>query len=262
MTTSTDAPAAATPADADKEYLRARGWVLAPYGNWRDPHSSTQYTLRQAVREQQRRDAAVPVRHLRADMIERALWAPGAMAKETFFLLPAAAAPPGLLDRLGLSADEFYPDDFPGRGRIDCLILGPGEPGPGERVDVRWYPCDSYDLETIAHWTRLLGAAARKTVDVAEMKRKAAEENARDQARQDRERRELREHEQQLVVESQRRNNPLFRAKEAEQRAAAVEARLAEIERQRVAEAERRAKELEAKLARLEGGTPPDAPPP
>jgi hypothetical protein len=131
---------------------------------------------------------------------------------------------------------------------------------------MRWVPLDGYDPEAVAHWTRLLGAAARKTVDVAEVKRKAAEENARDAARRDRERRELREHEQQLVVESQRRNNPMFRVKQAEDRAAAVEARLAAVEAQRAAEAEARVKALERaleeKLARLEGGARPDAPPP
>jgi hypothetical protein len=265
MTSTTDSTAAAPPADP-KAYLRQHGWVEARYYGWRDPDGGTHYPLPKAVARQQRRDAAVPVRHLRADMIERNLWAPGDQARQTFFLLPASAAPAGLLDRLGLSADELYPDDAPGRGRIDCLVLGPGEPGPGESVDVKWRACDSYDLDTIAHWTRLLGAAARKTVDVAEMKRKAAEENARDAARQDRERRELREHEQQLVIESQRKANPLFRVKQAEERAAAVEARLAEVERLRAVEAEARVKALEQslaeKLARLEGGKPQEQPPP
>jgi hypothetical protein len=261
-TTTTTADAPADP----KQYLRDAGWTPAQYGNWRDPHSSTQYTLKQAVAEQHRRDSAVPVRHLRADMLERALWLPGAMARETFFLLPVTAAPPGLLDRLGLAPDELYPDDAPGRGRIDCLVLGPGEPGRGENVDVKWYPCDAYDLDDIRKWTSLLGTAARKTVDVQELKRKAARENEIDAARRDRERRELREHEQQLVVESQRKANPIFRVQQAEQRAAAVEARLAEVERQRAAEAEARVKalekSLEEKLAKLEGGRSPDPPPP
>jgi hypothetical protein len=267
-TTGTTADATAAPPADPKEYLRSRGWVEARYIGWQDPDGKTAYPLSKAVARQQRRDAAVPVRHLRADMIERALWVPGAMAKETFFLLPCSAAPPGLLDRLdrlGLAPDEYYPDDAPGRGRIDCLVLGPGEPGPGENVDVRWYPSDAYDLETIAHWTRTLGAAARKVVDVAELKRKAARENEIDAARRDRERRELREHEQQLVIESQRKANPLFRVKQAEERAAAVEARLTEVERQRAAEAEAKVKALERaleeKLARLEERRP-DAPPP
>jgi hypothetical protein len=263
---SSTAEAAAAPPEDPKEYLRSRGWVEARYIGWQDPDGKTAYPLAKAVARQQRRDAAVPVRHLRADMIERALWAPGAMARETFFLLPATAAPPGLLDRLGLAPDELYPDDAPGRGRIDCLVLGPGEPGRGENVDVKWYPCDAYDLDDIRKWTSLLGTAARKAVDVQELKRKAARENEIEAARRDRERRELREHEQQLVVESQRRNNPIFRAREAEQRAAAVEARLAEIEGQRAAEAEAKVKalekSLEEKLATLEGGPRPDAPPP
>jgi hypothetical protein len=218
------------------------------------------------VARQQRRDAAVPVRALRADMIERALWAPGAVARETFFLLPVTAAPPGLLDRLGLSADELYPDEVPGRGRIECLVLGPGEPGPAENADVRWYACDSYDLDDIRKWTSLLGAAARKVVYVAEVKRKAREEDARDAARLERERRERAEHEQQMVVESQRRNNPLLKAKEAMDRASGLEKRLAELEARQAAEAEARVKALEQslaeKLARLEGGARPDAPPP
>jgi hypothetical protein len=265
MTTTADATAAAPPADP-KDYLRSRGWVEARYIGWRDPDGGTAYPLNKAVARQQRRDAAVPVRHLRADMLERALWVPGAMARETFFLLPVSAAPPGLLDRLGLAADELYPDDVPGRGRIDCLVLGPGEPGPGENVSVKWYPCDAYDPDAIAHWTRLLGAAARRVVDVAEMKRKAQAENERDAARRERERRERVEHEQQLVVESQRKANPLYRVRQAEERAAAVEARLAEVEKQRAAEAEARVRALEQslaeKLAKLEGGPRPDAPRP
>jgi hypothetical protein len=262
MTPTTDRPAGPPQGLEAQDYLYKAGWRRGEYGLWRDFDGGTLYPLNKAAARQWRRDAAVPVRHLRADMIERTLLAPGDQARQTFFLLPLTAAPPGLLDRLGLAADELYPDDAPGRGRVECLVLGPGEPGPGENVDVKWRACDTYDPETIAHWTRLLGDAARKTVDVQEIKRRAAEENARALARQDRERRELREHEQQLVVESQRRNNPLHRIKESEQRAAALEGRLATLEAQRAAELEAKARMLEEKLARLEGEKRPDAPPP
>jgi hypothetical protein len=244
-----------------QDYLYKAGWRRGEYGLWRDPDGGTLYRLDAAAARQHRRDAAIPVRPLYADLLERALWVPGDVARQTFFLLPVTAAPPGLLERLGLAEDEYYPDTVR-PGTPLCLVLGTGEPARSEKGDMRWLPFDAYDVETICHWTKLLGAEARRVVDVAGMKRRAAEENARDAARQDRERRELREHEQALVVESQRKANPLYRVRQAEERAAAVEARLAEIERQRAEEVEKKARELEAKLARLEGERPPGAPPP
>jgi hypothetical protein len=262
MTTTTDTPPTGPPQGLEaQDYLHRAGWRRGEYGLWRGPDACTLYPLNKAVALQQRRDCAVSVRALRADMLERALWVPGDTARTVFFLLPVTAAPPGLLERLGLAEDELYPDTVRPGPTLPCLVLGSGEPARTEQGGMRWVPFDSYDPDGIARWTRLLGAAARKTVDVAELKRKAQEENARDAARRERERRELREHEQQLVVESQRKNNPLFRVKQAEERAAAVEARLAEMEKQRAEEVERKAKELEAKLARLEAERRPDVPP-
>jgi hypothetical protein len=261
MTPTTDLPAGPPQGLEAQDYLYKAGWRRGEYNLWRGPDACTLYPLNQAVARQWRRDSAIPTRPLYADLLERALWVPGDVARTTFFLLPVAAAPPGLLDRLGLAEDELYPDTVRPGPPLPCLVLGTGEPARTEQGGMRWVPSDSYDPDAVAHWTRLLGTAARRTTDVAEMKRKAAEENARALARQDRERRELREHEQQLVVESQRKANPLFRVKQAEERAAAVEARLAEVERQRAAEAEARVKALEQslaeKLARLEGGKPP-----
>jgi hypothetical protein len=264
--TTADTPAGPPQGLEAHDYLRKSGWRRGEYGLWHDPDGGTLYRLDAAAARQWRRDAAIPTRPLYADLLERALWVPGDVARTTFFLLPVAAAPPGLLERLGLAEGEYYPDAVRPGPPLPCLVLGSGEPARSEKGDMRWLPFDSYEVEGIRKWTLLLGDEARRVVDVAGMKRRAQEENARDAARQDRERRELREHEQQLVVESQRRNNPLFRVKEAEQRAAAVEARLAEVERQRAAEAEARVraleKSLEEKLAKLEGGARPDAPPP